>query len=363
MKFINQKTATLILVFLFSVSICFGQKEMKTQIDSILSAKYLPEEPGAVALISRQGKVIYHKAFGMANLELEDPMTTANVFKIGSMTKQFTAISIMMLMEQGKLNLSDEITKYIPDYPSHGQKITIHNLLNHTSGIKNYTSIKAIRNEIRNDLSPTELIDFFKHIPLDFNPGNEFKYNNSGYTILGHIIELTSGQSYGDFVETNIFQPLGMTSSLYGSHSKIIKNRASGHHFRNNEFMHSMYISLNIPFAAGSLMSTTADLLKWQQAIKNNTLISAETTELIFTNYKLNDGNNTNYGYGWHTKTINDVQTHEHGGSIFGFKSMAVYIPSEDIYVVILSNCDCNSPTKTTKDIAELVLKDFIKRP
>ncbi len=332
-------------------------QELKTSIDSLLLKKYPPEAPGATFMISQKGTIIYKKAFGLADLELNVPMQTESIYEIGSMTKQFTAISILMLLERGKLNLKDQITKFIPDYPTHGKIITIHHLLTHTSGIKNYTQMKAIRGIAKDDLTPIELINFFKNEAMDFEPGEQFKYNNSGYVILGHIIELLSGQSYASFVEENIFKKLNMTSSSYATHTSIVKNKVSGYHKRNN-YIKNMHISYSLPYAAGSLLSNVDDMLKWQEAIKNNLLISKKTTAKAFTNYTLNNGKYINYGYGWHIKTLNNIRNFEHGGSIFGFKSMAVYLPDLDIYVVGLSNCDCNSPTKITRDIAQLVARN-----
>ncbi len=335
---------------------CYTQ-ELEPKIDSLLQEKYPSNGPGATFMISKKGNIIYKKAFGLANLELSVPMQTENIFEIGSMTKQFTAISILMLMEQGKLDLNDQITKFIPDYPTHGKAITIHHLLTHTSGIKNYTRMKAITGIAKKDLTPLELINFFKNETMDFEPGEQFKYNNSGYVILGHIIEFLSGQSYASFVEENIFKKLNMTSSSYATHTKIIKNKVSGYHKRNN-YTKNMHISYSLPYAAGSLLSNIDDMLKWQEAIKNNLLICKETTEKAFTNYTLNNGKYINYGYGWHIKTLNNTRNFEHGGSIFGFKSMGVYLPDLDIYVIGLSNCDCNSPTKITRDIAQLVARN-----
>jgi CubicO group peptidase (beta-lactamase class C family) len=345
-------------VFITQHQSTINAQSVFSKIDSILQAKYISTAPGATFLISKDGNVIYKKSFGLANLELNVPMKTENVFEIGSMTKQFTAVSILMLMEKGKLNLNDEITKFIPDYPTHGKTITIHHLLTHTSGIKNYTSIRELRNIAKNDLTPIELIDFFKNEPMDFAPGEEFKYNNSGYIILGYIIESLSGQSYASFVEENIFKKINMESSFYASHKKVIKNRVSGYHNRG-DYTKSMHISYTLPYAAGSLMSNVDDMLKWQEAIKNNKLVDKNTIEKAFTNYTLNNGNLINYGYGWHIREMNGVQSREHGGDIFGFKSMGVYIPSSDIYVIGLNNCDCNSPTKITKEIAELIIDDF----
>ncbi|OUS03098.1 serine hydrolase [Flavobacteriales bacterium 33_180_T64] len=339
-----------------SQSISYAQN-LESNIDNLLQEKYPSNAPGATFLISKNGNIIYKKAFGLANLELNVPMQTENIFEIGSMTKQFTAISILMLMERGKLELNDEITKFIPDYPTLDKTITIHHLLTHTSGIKNYTSMKEIRGIAKNDLTPLELIDFFKNESMDFEPGEQFKYNNSGYIVLGYIIELLSGQNYASFVEENIFKKINMTSSSYATHTKVIKNKVSGYHKRD-DYIKSMHVSYTLPYSAGSLMSNVDDMLKWQEAIKNNLLISKETTQKAFTNYTLNNGEFFNYGYGWHVKELNGVSVREHGGSIFGFKSMGIYFPNADIYVVGLNNCDCNSPTKITREIAELVIKN-----
>jgi len=348
------------LIKLFSIGLfCFlsfgYSQNLTSKIDALLETKFKTNGPGATALVTKNGKVIYRKAFGKANLELDVSMVPENVFQIGSMTKQFTAVSILMLLEQGKLTLDDDITTYIPDYPTHNKSITIHHLLTHTSGIKSYTSMRGLREIARKDLEPLELIDFFQNEPMDFNPGEKYKYNNSGYIILGYIIEKISGVSYAEFVETNIFKKINMSSSLYGSKSKIIKNRASGYQKRS-DYRNTTYISLTLPYAAGSIMSTVDDLLKWQQAISNNTLLKPKTIKKAFTNYTLNNGTKINYGYGWNINEINGIPTLEHGGSIFGFKSMGVYIPSENVYVVVLSNCDCNSPTTTALKIAALAI-------
>jgi CubicO group peptidase (beta-lactamase class C family) len=347
------------VITVLSLTISFSSyaQDAESKIDSLLLEKYAPDAPGADFLIARNGEIIYKKAFGLANLELGVPMKTDNVFEIGSMTKQFTAISILMLLEKGELNLDDEITSYIPDYPTKGHKITIHHLLTHTSGIKSFTSIKGLNAIANNDLTPLELIDFFKNETMDFAPGEAFKYSNSGYVILGYIIESVSGQSYADFVEEHIFKRLKMTSSQYASHKKVVQRRASGYSHRDG-YINTRRISFTIPYASGSLMSSVDDMFLWQEAIKNNVLISEETTEKAFTNYSLNSGEPINYGYGWHLKANDGMLSREHGGSIFGFKSMGVYLPASDIYVIGLTNCDCNSPTKVTRQIAELVAKD-----
>lgn len=344
----------LILITVLSLS---SQSEIfaqnfESKIDSLLQEKYNYNAPGATFLVSKDGKIVYKKAFGLSNLELNLPMHTENVFEIASMTKQFTAISILMLAEQGKLNLDDEITTFIPDYPTNGHKITVHHLLTHTSGIKDFTRVKGLNAISTKEFTPLELIDFFKNEPINFIPGEKFKYCNSGYVILGYIIEKVSEQNYENFVEEQIFKKLGMTSSQYASHKEIIKNRASGYQYKDG-YINSRQVSYTFPYASGALMSTVTDMFKWQEAIKNNFLISKETTEKAFTNYKLNNGKHINYGYGWHLKVRNGISAREHGGHFFGFKSMGVYLPDFDIYVVGLSNCDCNSPTIITREIAE----------
>jgi CubicO group peptidase (beta-lactamase class C family) len=345
------KLSLTLLIIIGSVAQGISQ-DLESTVDKLLSEKYVPNQPGATALIAKRGKVIYRKAFGLSNLELETPMRPENVFEIGSITKQFTSVSILMLLEDGKLNLDDEITKYLPAYPTHGNEITIHHLLNHTSGIKSYTGMPAFRSEARTDMTPTELIDFFKNEPMDFETGEQYRYNNSAYIILGHIIEVASGVSYADFIQSRIFNVLDMKNSHYGSHGKIIKDRAYGYQPSEEGFRNADYLSMTLPYAGGSLMSCVDDMLKWQRALHNNTLISASSKELAFTNYKLKNGDPINYGYGFSVDEISGVPTIEHGGGIFGYESYGLYVPSEDVYVIVLTNSNGNGPTDITVEIA-----------
>lgn len=343
----------LILVSLITLlAIAPKAQNLSQTVDALMSEKYASDGPGAAVLIAKDGEVIYKNAFGLANLELSVPMSPDNVFEIGSITKQFTAVSILMLKEQGKVSLEDDITKYLPDYPTHGHNITVHHLLNHTSGIKSYTSMPGFISNARKDRSPIEVIDFFKDEPMDFDPGERYLYNNSAYIILGYIIEQVSGQDYGSFIEDNIFEPLGMDHSYYGSKSTLIPNRANGYQPTQGGYKNADYLSMTFPYAAGSLMSCVEDLLKWEQAIHNNELISAESKALAFTNGKLNNGDPIYYGYGWAVNEINEVSTIEHGGGIFGYTTYAVYVPSEDVYAVVLSNSNGNDPSDITVEIA-----------
>lgn len=356
------KKLLLSFCFILFTHLLFGQN-FAEKVDRIIQTEFNEKDgPGGVFLISKKGKPIYEKAFGLSNLELNIKLQPKNVFQIGSMTKQFTAVAILLLEQDGKINTADYISKYIPDYPN-GNKISIHNLLTHTSGIKDFTKTKGLSEIAQKEMTPKMMVDFFKNEPVDFQPGEKFEYNNSGYVVLGYIIELVSGKTYEDFIQLNIFDKIGMSNSYYATDRKVIKNRAYGYHQKSYGYVNKSAISFSVPYASGSLMSTLEDMLKWQNSLTQNLLLNKKETAKAFTKYKLNNGEEFEYGYGygWHLKNINNIPTREHGGSIFGFKSMAVYIPSEDIYVLGFSNCDCNSPTQIVKDIAELALKDSQK--
>ncbi len=343
-----------VLTTLSALSFVKGQN-LNAQIDALLNEQYKPDAPGAVVLVAKSGKTVYRKAFGMANLEHNVKMAPDHVFEIGSITKQFTAVSILMLEEEGKLSLEDPITKFIENYPMHGHTITIHHLLVHTSGIKSYTSLESWRKLWRKDMNPMEMIDLFKNEPMDFAPGEKWSYNNSAYFMLGYIIEKASGMPYPEFLEKRIFSPLGMKNSYYGSMSAIIKNRAQGYQ-KKEGYVNAEYLSMTQPYAAGSIMSTVDDLLTWQLAIQSNKLVKKETIQKAFTDYKLNDGKPTYYGYGWGLDEINGSPTLEHSGGIFGYTTNAIYLPKEDVYVVILDNCDCYNPSEVSTVIAARVI-------
>jgi len=331
-------------------------KQLSTKFDQLLSEQFKNNEPGGTALVSRKGQIIYKKAFGMANIELNIPMQTENIFRIGSISKQFTAVAILQLMEQGKLGLQDEITKFIPDYPTHGHKITIEHLLTHTSGIKSYTGMKDFDAISRLDKKPEELITFFKNQPMEFAPGTKWNYNNSGYFLLGYIIEKVSGKTYPEYVEENIFKPLGMSNSYYGSDSRIIKNRAAAYSKNENEFVNAEPLSMTLPYAAGSLQSTVDNLYKWNQAIHTYKLVKKESLDKAFTPYVLSDGKKTDYGYGWSLDNIQGSPAIQHGGGIPGFLTMGIYLPKEDVFVAVFSNCDCKSPDEVAVKLAGLAI-------
>lgn len=346
------KVVLRLFILIFSFYSSYGQS-LKSKIDSMLTSVYPNNGPGISILIAKNGKTVYKKAFGKSNLELNTVMTPNNVFQIGSITKQFTAVSILMLQEQGKLKIEDEITKYIPDYPTNGKIITIYHLLNHTSGIKGRTPVGNPK-VVREDKTAVELIDYFKNLPANFDPGEQFRYSNSGYIILGRIIEIVSGQSYEDFIEKNIFDKLGMTSSFYGSNKEIITNRASGYQHQNDKYVNSDYMSLTLPYSAGSILSNTDDLLKWQNAINANTLIDSISLKKAISPSTLNNGKKIPYGYGWRIGYLNGSPVIAHHGSTLGYSSSAIYLPKENVYVVSLTNCNCKNIFKTSEINAKI---------
>jgi len=326
-------------------------QNLNADFDAMMKAKYKSGEPGAVALIAKAGKPIYRQAYGMADLENNIVMRPEHVFEIGSITKQFTAVAILMLMEQGKLKLDDPVTKFIPDYPMHGYTITIHHLLTHTSGIRSYTGMEKWTKLWRQEMTPMEMINLFKNEPMDFAPGDQWRYNNSAYFMLGYIIEKASGVPYPEFLEKNIFTPLGLKNTYYGSHSKIIRNRAQGYQ-KSGEYVNAEYLSLTQPYAAGSIISNVDDLLAWQLAVNANKLIKKETQQLAYTPVKLNNGKVQEYGYGWGIGDINGSPTVGHSGGIFGYSTNAIYLPKEDLFVAVFSNCDCGDPSEVSTRMA-----------
>ncbi len=364
MKKINIKSIYfLLIVFIIignSLNSVYSQN-IKNKIDSLLVNVFKDKNgPGGEFLVAKSGKIIYQKSFGKANIELDVNLTSENVFQIGSMTKQFTAIAVLILEEKGKLNVNDPVSKFIQDYPQ-GDKITLHHLLTHTSGIKDFTKIKSLQEISKKEMTPKMMVDFFKNEPVDFLPGEKFEYINSGYVLLGYIIELTSGQTYEEFIQINIFDKAGMTNSYYASDRKVIQKRAYGYQKKEYGYTNKTQISFSIPFSSGALMSTVVDMLKWQNALHKNEILNSNTLKKAFTKYKLNNGQEFSYGYGWHLRDVNGFTTRQHGGSVFGFKSMGVFLPNEDVYVIGLTNCDCNSPTQITEEIALLVFNETKK--
>jgi CubicO group peptidase (beta-lactamase class C family) len=326
-------------------------------LDELLAEKFQPATPGVAILVARQGQVIYKKTFGSADLELNVPLQPDMVFSLGSITKQFTAIAILQLMEQGKLSLQDSLQKYVPDFPSKGYKITIENLLTHTSGIKDYLQIDYPEPFMeRRDYRPKQLIDSFKTFPLDFEPGTAFRYSNSGYYLLGYIVEKISGKSFQNYIQENLLIPLGLNHTYLDTDNVIIPGRVNGYTRRGPGFRNANYWSTTITWAAGGLISNVEDLFKWHKGLFSYKIIKKQTLEKAFLPFKLKNGKTTGYGYGWFIKNIGGFQSIEHSGAITGFLSNEIYFPAEDIFIATLYNCDCTPKDELAVSISGLVL-------
>lgn len=325
--------------------------------EKLLKAAYPQNGPGAAVIVVKDGKTLFRQAQGMADLELGVPLQPDMVFRLGSITKQFTATAILLLAEDGKLAVQDRIEKYLPGYPTHGHTITIEHLLTHTSGIQSYTSIPGWMTEkIIAPMKVQEIIDGFKKEPMNFAPGERYLYNNSAYILLGAIIEKASGKSYEAFVKERIFGPLGMTSSYYGSTEPIIPRRTPGYTAEGDVVQNARYLSMTQPYAAGSLASTVDDLAKWDEALAAGKVLKPASLDQARKPYVLKNGEATGYGYGLAISTLRGLKSVEHGGGIHGFSTYAISLPAERVYVAVLSNSDspATDPGYLAKKLAAL---------
>jgi CubicO group peptidase (beta-lactamase class C family) len=340
-----------------------SEDHLAKSIDDMLTQVYKPGEPGAAVIVVKDGNIIHRKGYGMANLELGVPVEPDMVFRLGSITKQFTAVAILMLAEQGKLSLEDDITKFLPDYPTKGNKITVEHLLTHTSGIKSYTSLPEWLALWRKDMTLKEIIDLFKDQPMDFAPGEKWSYNNSGYILLGAIIEKASGQTYQDFVEKNIFAPLGMKHSYYDNTARIIPRRVTGYTRGPEGFRNAAYLSMSQPYAAGSLMSSVDDLALWDATLYGEKLLKQQSLNRAWISRALNNTKATNYGFGWAIGSYAGHPIIDHGGGINGFATHALRIPDDRLYIAILTNRDWQSPGWTAFKVAALAVGKPFQEP
>ena len=334
--------AVLSLVAVSGVHAVTSPDELAAFADAQLSAAYPPAEPGAAALVRWKGKAVLRKGYGLASVELGVPVTPEQVFEIGSVTKQFTAAAILLLAERDKLALSDPITKYLPDFPTGDQTVTLEHLLTHTSGVPSYTDMPEWQPRWREDMSLETLIGIFRGKPLEFVPGQQWSYSNSGYVLLGAVIEKASGKSYEDFVETEIFAPLGMTHTRYGHQEELVPGRVEGYAKGPNGYAPAPYLSLTQPYSAGSLLSTVDDLARWIDALEADELLTAASRQRMLTPATLRggdqDGLSTRYGFGLQAAEIAGHTVIGHGGGIHGFVSTLSTVPDEKLQVVILSN-------------------------
>lgn len=331
------------------------QAQPENAIDQFLQGKFAANEPGASVLIVKDGKNVFRKSYGLSNLAAKTELTPESVLRIGSITKQFTSTAILKLSEQGKINLQDEITKYLPDYPTQGKRITIEHLLTHTSGIRSYTSLPEIMNKEAKakSFSVSEMIDAFKDKPMDFDPGDAYAYNNSGYFLLGAIVEKASGMTWAAYLQKNFFGPLKMKSTF--TDDKNVSGMASGY-VKAAVYVEADYVHPSIPFAAGAIFSTVDDLWKWNRAIFSYQVVKKESLEKAWTPLTLNNGEKQSYGYGWQLGKIEKMKVIAHGGGIDGFLSYALYVPDVNLFVTVLCNSMSQAPEQIAYRIAGIAL-------
>lgn len=312
--------------------------KLAPQLDAMFREAYPANEPGAAVIVVREDEVILRQGYGMADLELGVAMRPDMVFRLGSITKQFTAVAVMMLVQEGQIALDAPITTYLPDYPMQGHTITVEHLLTHTSGIANYTEIPEVMEDLAKDMSIDEMIATFRDIKLSFDPGTRYRYSNSGYYLLGAIIEQVTGQSYADFIDQRIFQPLAMKRSFYGEHARIIPGRVQGYEKERDTYVNATYLSMTRPYAAGALLSTVDDLARWDAALYTDRLLPAAARDRMWRSFTLADGSSAGYGYGWLVGTYDGEPLLVHGGGIHGFVTFALRMPERKIFVAVLSN-------------------------
>lgn len=304
-------------------------------------------------LIAKGDSIIFLDNYGYSNLEHLVPNSSNTVYRIGSMTKQFTATAIMLLIEDNKISAETKLSEFIPDYPN-GNRITIHQLLTHTSGIPNYTKLPENNSTKCLPTTLPELISRIKNLPLEFEPGSKFKYNDSGYMLLTYIIEKASGLSYSEFLYKRIFQPLGMKNTRYDNYKQIVKNRASGYTLdkESKELVNADYIDMSVPQGAGGLCSTVLDLYIWDRSFYTDSLLSKVSKEKMFTFYK------ADYGYGWGREIRKDGRISiGHNGVINGFSSIIHRFVADNTVIIILANTD----SFETNDIFNQIPAIFFK--
>jgi CubicO group peptidase (beta-lactamase class C family) len=316
-------------------------------IVAVMAAVYPPDTPGAAIVVVKDGRVLLRKAYGMANLELRVPMQPEHVFALASLSKQFTAAAILKLAEEGRLSVDDDITKFLPTYPTHGARITIEHLLTHTSGLSGLSETSDLRAVATQESPLIDVLgDWVKDLPPDSAPGERWAYSNWGYGLLGSIVEQASGMSYAAYVEQRLLAPAGMTHTFYGDRRRVVPMRAPGYELQGDQVVNipQMRSRIFLPGGAASLLSTVDDLARWDDALKAGRMLTPASLDRMFASYRLKDGTPTNYGYGWDLGSYAGHRVQEHAGGTTGFLSYLVRMPDDGVFVAILSNRSFATP-------------------
>lgn len=312
-----------------------------TVIDACLNELIHSNSPGVAVLVARDGKVLFEKGWGCASIEHAAPFTPETKSRIGSVTKQFTAAAILRLQEQGKLSVNDKLGKFIPDFPR-GNEVTLHHLLTHTSGIHNYTAKPGFLETATIGTKPEDLIASFRKDPYDFVPGEKQLYSNSGYFLLGYIVEKVSGRSFQAFLNQEFFAPLGMTNTGVHTPTAVLPHEASGYILAGGKVTKALNWDMSRAGGAGALYSTVEDLYRWNEGVFNGKVLSAVTLEAAFTpvvtKVDAESTKDSGYGYGWVISRIRGLRVIAHGGGLHGFLTHLLRYPEQRLTVVVLAN-------------------------
>ena len=306
------------------------------QVDNYIQAQMHPHHiPGLALAVVRDGKLIKSQGYGFSNVELKTPVTEQTVFEIGSLTKQFTAMLVLMLVEEGRIDLDAPPARYLDGLPASWNGIAIRRLLNHTSGLKNYTDLPGF--EVRRKLTAAKFVNTLSTYPLDFQPGDSWSYCNSGYNLLGYILEKQSGKTYWELLQARILGPLQMSATCSRDLNAIIPHRAAGYEWEKNKLV-NRDTDLTDVFAAGAIASTVLDLVQWCEVLESGKFLKTSNRELLWTPASLNKGRTYPYGFGWSLGTFKGRKYIGHGGSTAGFSSSLQRFTEEKLAVIVLCN-------------------------
>jgi CubicO group peptidase (beta-lactamase class C family) len=313
--------------------------------------------PGVALAILRNGKTLMARGYGVANVEHDVPVTPETIFQSGSVGKQFTAAAAMLLVEDGRLALTDPLTKFFPDAPAAWNRITIRHLLTHTSGLPDYTAGTI---DYRRDYTEDELRRFAYGLTLEFEPGARWNYSNTGYVLLGILIHKSSGQFYGDLLRERVFGPLGMKTARIITEADIVPHRAAGYRLVEKELKNQEWVAPMLNTTAdGSLYLSLNDMIAWDRALRSRQLLRQESWAQVFTPVALNSGKTYPYGFGWSVDDLAGHRTERHGGSWQGFKTAIARFPDDDLSIIVLANLAQANPEKIADDIAAILDPSF----
>mgnify|MGYP003339183952 CR=1 FL=1 len=344
-----------VLLLLLLPAFALAQKDHTKQLDAYMAAQVKLNKFNGNVYVTRKGKVLYEKSFGVADMEWNVPLTPATLFQVGSVTKQFTSSAIMQLAEQGKLSTDDKLSKYFPGFQK-GDSVTVHMLLNHTSGIADYTAIPGFMDWASLRLSGDSLAARFKDLPFNFSPGTKWQYCNSGYFLLGMIVEKVSGMSWRDYIYKNVIAKAALQHTDANRWDSIMPNRAHGYERVGEKVVNAPFISMEIPFAAGNIISSTHDLAQWTNALYAGKVVSPASLTRMTTPYM------GKYGY---ALLIDSTAGHKriwHNGGIPGFETYLGHYPAEDITIVVFSNFESGS-TKIGGAIGNILFDQKVEIP